>query len=410
MSKPAKRLPASSTPADRKSLGLPSRAEQDGTGILGDASTMATAGTNRDSAADSLPPFERLRLARDVMRDEASAILDLVDSVSPRIVEVAERISQCEGSVIVTGIGKAGLIGQKIVATLASTGSPAHFLHPSEAIHGDLGRVGSKDLVWVFSYSGRSEEVVRLLPALKRMATGTIATTENRDNPVGSWADHLIPIGSIDEACTLGLAPSTSTTLMLTTGDAVSLLASRLRGFTERDFARFHPGGSLGRKLSTVDDWMRPRKECRIASYRNSVRDVVAQTPTTGARRTGAVMVVDDHGRLAGIFTDSDLVRLLEARRYDALDNPVEDVMTRTVQTVTSGTMLGEAIEVLAGRKISELPILDAHRRPIGLLDITDVINAGVHVPTTLPIRPESTAPTSPAAEPNAIPRMNHAG
>lgn len=403
MSKPAKRLPTDRSPTGgtRSVAAVTSTLQSQG---------LASIEAADAAACEQITPFERLRLARDVMRDEASAILDLIDSVSPRIVEVAERISQSDGSVIVTGIGKAGLIGQKIVATLASTGSPAHFLHPSEAIHGDLGRVGPRDLVWVFSYSGRSEEVVRLLPALKRMAAGTIATTENRENPVGLWADHLIPIGSVDEACTLGLAPSTSTTLMLTTGDAVSLLASRLRGFTERDFARFHPGGSLGRKLSTVDDWMRPHKDCRIASYRNSVRDIVSQSPNTGARRTGAVMLVDDHGHLAGIFTDSDLVRLLEARRYEALDGAVESVMTRSVQTVTSGTMLGEAIEVLAGRKISELPVIDANRRPIGLLDITDVINAGERVPAIVPLRPESTANVPPPSSQHTSSRINHAG
>jgi arabinose-5-phosphate isomerase len=335
---------------------------------------------------EPLSSFERLRLARDVMRDEAAAILDLIDSVCPFVVEAAEKISLCEGAILVTGIGKAGLIGQKIVATLASTGSPAHFLHPSEAIHGDLGRVGKRDLVWVFSYSGRSDEVVRLLPALKRLSAGTIATTENRENPVGAWADSVIPIGRIDEACTLGLAPSTSTTLMLTTGDAVALLASRLRGFTERDFAKYHPGGSLGRKLSSVDHWMREIKQCRVASMHSTVREVMAQTAGVGTRRTGAVMLLDDDGQLAGIFTDSDLVRLLETRRYEALDGPVESVMTRSMQIVESGTLLGAAIEVLGGRKISELPVVDKHNRPIGLLDITDVISIGELAPVTIPL------------------------
>ena len=376
MSESAKRLPASH-PA---------------TGDSADRIARKLVYSGDEESPGAISSFERLRLARDVMRDEASAILDLIDSVGPYVVEAAERISHCDGSVIVTGIGKAGLIGQKIVATLASTGSPAHFLHPSEAIHGDLGRVTSKDLVWVFSYSGRSEEVVRLLPVLKRLSAGTLATTESRDNPVGGWADLIIPIGRIDEACTLGLAPSTSTTLMLTTGDAVALLASRLKGFTEKDFARFHPGGTLGRKLSTVDHWMRPCKECRIASFKNTVRDVVAQTPSAGGRRTGAIMLIDQQGRLAGIFTDSDLVRLLEARRYDTLDGPVEQVMTRNVQTVTSGTLLGEAIEVLAGKKISELPVVDANRRPLGLLDITDIINAGNPAPAVLPMHQDKKA------------------
>lgn len=344
------------------------------------------------AGTDSLPltPLERMRIARDVLRAEASAIERCVEGASPAIVDAAERIAACSGSVIVTGIGKAGLIGQKIVATLASTGSPAHFLHPSEAIHGDLGRVGKNDLVWVFSHSGRSEEVVRLLPSLKRMCQGTLATTETKQNPVGAWADCVISIGRVDEACTLGLAPSTSTTLMLATGDAVALLASRLRGFTAADFARFHPGGALGQKLSKVDRWMREKKHCRIALQSASVREVLSQT-TGSTRRTGAVMLVDDQGRLVGIFTDSDLVRLLEMRNDAALDGRIDAVMTRNVQTVTSGTLLGDAIHVLAGRKISELPVLDNERRPIGLLDITDVV-AIVEPPSppTLPLRMES--------------------
>jgi arabinose-5-phosphate isomerase len=300
------------------------------------------------------------------------------------VVAVAERIAACEGAVVVTGIGKAGLIGQKIVATLASTGSPAHFLHPAEAIHGDLGRVGPRDLVWVFSYSGRSEEVVRLLPALKSLAAGTIATTAEATNPVGAWADLLIPLGGVAEACSLGLAPSTSTTLMLATGDAVALLASRLRGFGERDFARFHPGGSLGRKLSPVDRWMRPREQCRIAGAEATVREVLSTTSGRQNRRSGAVMLVDRAGKLAGLFTDSDLARLLERRRDGALDGPIGEVMTRSVSTVRSGTLLGAAIDLLAERKISELPVLDGEDRPLGLLDITDVLALSDPAPATI--------------------------
>ncbi|WP_164104117.1 KpsF/GutQ family sugar-phosphate isomerase [Candidatus Laterigemmans baculatus] len=341
-----------------------------------------------DQAASTPPltPLERLRLARDVMRSEAAAIEQIIDAVGPQIVVAAERIVECSGSIVVTGIGKAGLVAQKIVATLASTGSTAHFLHPSEAIHGDLGRVTSRDLVWVFSHSGQSEEVVRLLPALRRQSAGILATTADAENPLGKWADWRIEIGHVEEACPLGLAPTTSTTLMLSTGDAVALLASRIRGFTAHDFARFHPGGSLGRKLSKVDRWMRPRPQCRVASAAASVREVFSTT-TCPARRSGAVMLVDDEGRLAGLFTDSDLVRLLELRRDEALDGPIAAVMTRDVQTVLSGSLLGDAISILAGRRISELPVLDAGGRPIGLLDITDVVSMSEVDPPTVPLR-----------------------
>jgi len=352
---------------------------------------VRTPGTSAErSAPEALTPLEQLRIARQVLRAEAAAIEASVERVGPEIVAVAECIAACRGSVIITGIGKAGLIGQKIVATLASTGSPAHFLHPSEAIHGDLGRVGKEDLVWVFSQSGRSEEVVRILPSLRRLSRGTIATTESRSNPVGAWADNVISIGRVEEACPLGLAPSTSTTLMLATGDAVALLASRLRGFAAADFARFHPGGALGQKLSKVDRWMRDRQHCRIAPDHLTVREVFSQT-TGETRRTGAVMLVDQEGRLSGLFTDSDLVRLLESRRDQALDGPIAAVMSRNVQTVSSGTLLGDAISVLAGRKISELPVLDSERRPIGLLDITDIVAmAEPATPATLPLRKDA--------------------
>jgi len=342
--------------------------------------------------------LERLQVAREVLRQEAAAILSLVDSATAQIVQAAEWIAACEGSVMVTGIGKAGIIGQKIAATLASTGSPAHFLHPAEAIHGDLGRLTGRDLVWVFSYSGRSEELVRLLPSFQRVAAGTIATTASARSPIGGWAQCLIAIGEVDEACGMGLAPSSSTAMMLASGDAVALLASRLRGFTERDFARYHPGGSLGRKLSTVDQWMRPLEQCRVSAETRSVREVFSSASASAAigggdatsggalwRRTGAVMLVDEAGRLSGLFTDSDLARLLERRQYDALDGPIREVMTRRVCTITSGTLLGVAIDLLAERKISELPVLSTAGCPVGLLDITDVVAIGEPAAATIP-------------------------
>lgn len=338
---------------------------------------------------NGLTALQRLRLVREVLLAESTAIHELAATASQAVVTAAEQIAACRGAVVVTGIGKAGLIGQKVVATLASTGSPAHFLHPAEAIHGDLGRVGPQDLVWVFSYSGRSEEVLRLLPVLKSLAAGTLATTSSDANPLGSWADTVIAIGQVHEACSLGLAPSTSTTLMLASGDAVALLASRLKGFTAKDFARFHPGGSLGRKLSPVEHWMRPRSQCRIASQQVTVRDVFSNS-SSGGRRSGAVMLVDDHGQLSGLFTDSDLARLMETRRYQAFDEPIAEVMTRQVQTIPAGSLLATAIEILAERKISELPVLDSQRRPVGLLDITDIVAIDEPTPAILPLHSPS--------------------
>lgn len=337
-------------------------------------------------------PLSRVRFIREVIETEAEALLKLSKSLGVETARAAERTADCRGTIVVTGMGKAGLIGRKLVATLSSTGSPAHFLHPAEAIHGDLGAVRRGDLVWALSNSGRSEELIRILPALRELAGGIIAFTGDGENPLAAKADCIVTIGRHDEACPLGLAPSSSTTAMLAVGDAVALLASRLRGFSRYDFARFHPGGSLGRKLTRVDQLMRPLEACRVAPSTASVRETMLTT-STGTRRVGAVMLTDGEGRLAGLFTDSDFARLLQSNQTDPLDKPIADVMTRRVQTIAAGTLLDDAIAVLSGQRISELPVLDAESRPVGLLDITDVVSLAEAPPATiLPIRDDTTA------------------
>ena len=324
-------------------------------------------------------PSERLRFVRQVIAAEASALAKVAEQLSPSAVEGAERTAACKGSVVITGVGKAGLVGQKLVATLCSTGNRAHFLHPSEAIHGDLGKVGSDDLVWALSNSGRSEEVLRIAPHLREHSSGLIALTASDDNPLARLSDVVVALGKHGEADPLGLAPTTSTTVMMAVGDAIALLASRIVGFVAGDFARFHPGGSLGQKLAPVDRFMRPLAACRTAPATGTVRETMVSTARNG-RRTGAVMLLSEDQSIAGIFTDSDLARLLETRRDNLLDGPISEVMTRSFQQLESGTMLAEAIEVLANRRISELPIVDKSGRPIGLLDITDVISLeGTH-------------------------------
>lgn len=345
------------------------------------------------AARDSLQtPLSRIRFVRDVIVTEAEALLKLSKALGSETARAAELTAACQGSIVVTGMGKAGLIGRKLVATLSSTGSPAHFLHPAEAIHGDLGMVRPGDLVWALSNSGRSEELIRILPALCEQADGLIAFTGDIQNPLAAKADCVVAIGKHDEACPLGLAPSSTTTAMLAVGDAVALLASRLRGFSHYDFARFHPGGSLGRKLTRVDQLMRPLESCRVAPSSASVRETMLTT-STGSRRVGAVMLTDSEGRLAGLFTDSDLARLLQSNQTDPLDKPIAEVMTRNVQTISSGTLLNDAIAVLSGRRISELPVLDENTRPIGLLDITDVVSLTETTPATiLSIRDNTTS------------------
>jgi len=337
------------------------------------------------AAFGPLSPVEQLRFGRDVVETEGRALLQLARRLDGAFLEAAEAIRQSLGCVVITGVGKAGLIGQKLSATFASTGTRSLFLHPSEAVHGDLGRVGPQDILLALSHSGRSEEVLRLVGLLRESIPHLIAITSSRTNALGRQADIVLELGSLEEACHLGLAPTTSTTAMLAMGDALALLVSRQRGFTQQDFARSHPAGTLGHRLARVDRLMRPLAECRVASDGCSVRETIVSTARSG-RRTGAVMLVDADGVLTGIFTDSDLARLLEGRAERLLDQPVQDVMSRGVTTITAGSLLPEAIGLLAERRISELPVLDGQRRPVGLLDITDIVSLigpveGLHRP-----------------------------
>jgi arabinose-5-phosphate isomerase len=233
--------------------------------------------------------------------------------------------------------------------------------------------VGRDDLVWAISNSGRSDELLRIAPHLRRHSTGLIVMTAAANNPLAELADVLIALGQHDEADPLGLAPTTSTTVMMAVGDAVAILASRLVGFQATDFARFHPGGALGNQLAPVNRLMRPLASCRTAPATGTVRETMVASGKTG-RRTGAVMLLGDTGQVVGLFTDSDLARLLENRRAGLLDRPIAEVMTTGFQKIQSGMLLCDAIEILKDRRISELPVVDATGRPVGLLDITDVI------------------------------------
>jgi arabinose-5-phosphate isomerase len=338
----------------------------------------------------SLSPFEQLSLARRILRAEARGLQGLADRLGDSFCEAVQRLFACRGDVIVSGMGKAGLVGQKIAATLASTGTRSHFLHPGEAIHGDLGRVHRDDAMLVLSFSGETEEITRLLPSLRDHAI--IAITGRPASSLARAATVTLDLGPIEEACTLGLAPSTSTTAMLAVGDALALVMSRMRSFGPQDFVRFHPGGSLGRKLAKVEEVMRALDQCRVARETRSVRDVLVNGRRPG-RRTGATMLTDVRGRLTGIFTDSDLARLLEARRDDCVDQPIRHVMTHSPKTVVEGTRMSEALHLLAQRKISELPVIDRQGRPIGMIDITDVVDwLPGETPAALETEPEDNA------------------
>ena len=327
-----------------------------------------------DASHADIVPLVPCELARQVIRTEATALQQLADQLPDEFTDAVRAIFACPATVILTGIGKAGLIAQKLVATFGSTGTPAHFLHPSEAIHGDLGRIQQKDLVLVFSYSGETEEIMRLMPSLQQMKVTTIAITAKQTSSLGQAAQLVLELGQVEEACNLKLATSTSTTMMLALGDAQAFVVSQMRSFNKEDFARFHPGGSLGKQLSRVEDVMRPLDQCRLASEQLTVRQVFAAALVPG-RRTGAVMLTDQVGRLTGLFTDSDLARLLEQKQDGAIDEPICQVMAQRPYTVEANSFMTVAVDILANHKISELPVVDSEGVPVGLIDITDTVS-----------------------------------
>jgi arabinose-5-phosphate isomerase len=330
---------------------------------------MATALDPSASVAES----DAIAFARQVLRVEADALDRVADRLDASISHAAEAIAHCRGSVIVTGIGKAGLVGQKLAATLASLGTHAFPLHPADAVHGDLGRIRAGDLVIALSQSGESEEVVRLLPAIRRLGATLVAITGRETSTLGRNADLCITLGPIEEACPLGLAPSASSTAMMAVGDALALLSGRIRDFRAEDFAVYHPAGTLGQKLRHVEDVMRTGRHVRTATPAETVRAVFARLG--GARRrSGAILVVDEYQKLVGIFTDSDLARLFEARREAMLDRPIAEVMTSGPTVVHVGASVAQAMESLKARKLSELPVVDREGHMVGLLDITDLI------------------------------------
>jgi len=334
---------------------------------------MSAITSRADAAAAGGAASMELAYGRETIARQSAALDRLAQRLDESFLAAVARIDACRGSVIVTGVGKAGLIGQKLAATLASLAIPAHFVHPVEAIHGDLGRIAEHDLAVVLSFSGESEEITRLIDPLIERAVPIVAITGRAESTLARAAAVTVCIGPLEEACPHNLAPTTSTTAMLALGDAVALTVARRRRFEPADFARNHPGGSLGVRLAKVEDLMRPLAECRLAPDTATVREVMVGVARAG-RRSGAVMLTAADGTLSGVFTDSDLARLFETRRDDALDGPICAVMTRSPIHVAAGSPMPEALQLFASRKISELPVLDGKGRPLGMLDVTDIL------------------------------------
>lgn len=319
------------------------------------------------------PSDDRLSYARRIVRGEAAALFTIADRLDESFLRAIDLIHRCKGRVCITGTGKSADVGQKIAGTLNSTGTRAYCLDATRAVHGDLGMLHPDDIVLALSQSGETEEVVKVLPSLRQLAKGLIALTGNAQSTLAKAADVALVLGPLDEVCPLGLAPSTSTTCMIAVGDALAFVLMQMREFTHEDFARFHPAGSLGRKLLRVEAVMRQGNDVRVSHCGQTVREVFAHERRLG-RRTGAVMLVDDAGQLVGLFTDSDLARLFEQHKDAAFDGPIRNVMTAKPLMVPVGTRLSDAVDILRNRKISELPVVDAECKPVGLIDITDLI------------------------------------
>jgi arabinose-5-phosphate isomerase len=324
--------------------------------------------------------LDRLAFARKVLDAEASALRTVAGRLDVSFEALTEILFRCRGRVAVAGVGKSADIGQKLVGTFNSTGTRAYVLDATRAVHGDLGMVHPDDVALLLSHSGESEELLRIVGPLRKLASAVTSITGNANGSLARSSDVALVYGQVAEACPNSLAPSTSTTVMLALGDAVAFTLSELRRFTPEDFARFHPAGSLGKKLATVDQCMRRGAELRIAPAAETVRQVFAKVRHTG-RRTGAVMLIEPDGTLAGLFTDSDLARLFERATDGAFDRPIAGVMTRNPVTVPPTARVVEAVELLKSRKLSELPVVDGAGRPVGMLDITDLIGIDPDAP-----------------------------
>ena len=320
-----------------------------------------------------------IKYACEVIKSEGLAIASMAGVVQgAAFIKAAELIYNCShscgGSVIVTGMGKAGIIASKVSSTLASTGTPSHFVHPGEAVHGDLGRVQEDDVLLALSYSGESDEIVRLIDPIKQRGIKLIAMTGNEGSRLGKHSDVVLCMGVLREACPLGIAPSVSTTCMLALGDALAFTVMKAREFDAEDYARFHPGGAIGAKLITVEQSMmfnRP-EELPLVSIDDSIREMFAKTE--GLKRRGAVMVVDDGGKLAGIITDADLRRAFGAKNSKVFDCKVKEIMTGDCKRVKPDTLAAEAMAIFHKWRIDELPVVDENDRPVGLVDVQDIV------------------------------------
>ncbi len=328
---------------------------------------------------------EAIRHARRVLTEEADALRAIAERLDGAFADAVEALCECAGRVVVTGMGKSGHVGRKIAATLASLGTPAFFLHPAEALHGDLGMVTENDVVLALSYSGETDELLAILPALRRRGKSLIAMTGGVASTLARGANIVLDVSIGREACPMNLAPTTSTTAMIALGDALAVAVMEAKGFTRADYAQIHPAGSLGRRLLLrVSDVMRSGREIAVVGDSVSVYDAILAVTQANA---GAACVTDETGKLVGILTDGDARRYLLAQGPEAWTRSVREAMTPDPRRVVGDPLASEALDRFehesgkGGNPIGDLPVVSENGEPVGMLMLKDLVRAGIVVP-----------------------------
>lgn len=318
--------------------------------------------------------MDKLFEGKKVFDIEIEALKKTRDCLDEIFVQILDLVTKCEGKVIVTGMGKPGHIATKIASTFASLGTPAFCLHPAEAMHGDLGMISQNDVVLAISYSGESDEIIKILPNIKLIGATIIAITGNEKSTLAKTADIVQALPKFDEACYLGLAPTSSTTVELCYGDALAVVASGVYGFKNSDFGKFHPAGALGKKLILkVNDLMSTKNNNAIVSYTATLKDAIVELSKKGL---GVVSVVDECGNLVGVITDGDLRRQLE-KGIDVYTLYVQDIMTQLPVTIQTGRLAVEALNIMKKKNISCMPVLE-EKKAIGTIRLQDIIGVGI--------------------------------
>jgi arabinose-5-phosphate isomerase len=316
------------------------------------------------------------QLARAVIETEAKAVTDLADRIGNEFIQACQFMYDCKGRIVVLGMGKSGHIGDKIAATLASTGSPAFFVHPGEASHGDMGMITKDDTVLALSNSGETSEILTILPLIKRLGVPLIALTGNTDSTLANAADAHLDVSVEKEACPLGLAPTSSTTAALVMGDALAVSLLEQRGFTADDFALSHPGGALGRRLLLhIDDIMHTGDTIPVVSESATLSEALLEMTQKGL---GMTAVVDAGGKMAGIFTDGDLRRVLDHGVVNVHETKIADVMTRNCKSAQPRQLAVETLRMMEEFKINSLLVVDGDNKPVGAMNMHDLLRAGV--------------------------------